>query len=154
MSQTAAELDESIEAITVDCYGDDEELGAFLQAFEDELELPMNASVVGVPVEVVAMEYGGDVRRGIVARCRREGEDYEVSLADVVLAEPASAAALHAAFRRWLGLSRPGCHRGGDERGATPERSPLAERGRAGSGARRAAREASRVAGSCRSPRR
>lgn len=57
MSQTAAELDESIEAVTVDCYGDDEELGAFLQAFEDELELPMSASVVGVPVEVVAMEY-------------------------------------------------------------------------------------------------
>lgn len=103
MSQTAAELDEIIEVITVDCYGDDEELGAFLQAFEDELELPMNASVVGVPVEVVAMEYGGDVRRGIVVDCRRKDEDYEVSLADVVLAEPASASALHAAFRRWLG---------------------------------------------------
>lgn len=92
----------STSPVTVDCYDDDEELGASLHAFEEEFELPMDASVVGVPIEFVAMEYGGDVRRGVV-HCRREGEDYQVSLADVALAEPASASALHAAFRRWLG---------------------------------------------------
>jgi hypothetical protein len=85
MPPAGRDLDDVIETITIDCYGDDEEMGAFLQAFEDELELPFGAAVVGVAVEVVAVEHGGDVRRGLVARCRRDGRDYEVSLADIVL---------------------------------------------------------------------
>lgn len=36
MPQPNRDLDDLIETLTIDCYGDDEELGAFLQAFEDE----------------------------------------------------------------------------------------------------------------------
>jgi hypothetical protein len=103
MPPAAPDLGNLIQMITVDCYGDDEELGAFLQAFEDELQLPAEATVVGVAVEVVAVEQGGDVRRGLVARCRRDGQDYEVALADVVLPARSTASTLHAAYRRWLG---------------------------------------------------
>lgn len=103
MPPAGRDLDELIEAITVDCYGDDEEMGAFLQAFEEELAFPVEAAVVGVGVEVVGVEHGGDVRRGLVARCRRDGRDYEVGLADIVLPGESPSSTLHAAFRRWLG---------------------------------------------------
>ena len=43
MPQPNRDLDDLIETLTIDCYGDDEELGAFLQAFEDELDLPAEA---------------------------------------------------------------------------------------------------------------
>ena len=46
-------LDELIEEITVDAYGDDEQLWAFRQAFEDDVSLPANAFVIGEPVSVV-----------------------------------------------------------------------------------------------------
>lgn len=36
-------MDEMIEEITVDAYGDDEKLWAFRQAFEDNVELPAAA---------------------------------------------------------------------------------------------------------------
>jgi hypothetical protein len=43
-------LDELIEEITIDAYGDDEQLWAFRQAFEDEVELPAEGFVIGEPV--------------------------------------------------------------------------------------------------------
>jgi hypothetical protein len=43
-------LDELIEEITIDAYGDDEQLWAFRQAFEDEVELPAKGFVIGEPV--------------------------------------------------------------------------------------------------------
>jgi len=46
-------LDEMIERVTVDAYGD-EGSSSFLQAFADEVEWPVEARVVGVPVRVVA----------------------------------------------------------------------------------------------------
>ena len=45
-------LDEMIEEITVDAYGDDEKLWAFRQAFEDNVELPADGFVIGEPVSV------------------------------------------------------------------------------------------------------
>ncbi len=103
MPQPNRDLDDLIETLTIDCYGDDEELGAFLQAFEDELDLPAEASVVGVAVRVVAVEHGGDVRRGLVAHCRREGGDYELALANLSLPSGSPVSMLHTAYRRWLG---------------------------------------------------
>jgi len=43
-------LDEMIEEITVDAYGDDEQLWAFLQVFKDEVPLPADGFVIGEPV--------------------------------------------------------------------------------------------------------
>jgi hypothetical protein len=103
MSQPVEDLDDLIEAVTVDCYGEDEELGAFLQAFGEELTLPAEASVVGVPVELIAIEHGGHVRCGLIARCRRHGQDYDVAAADVVLPRGSKASTLLAAYHHWLG---------------------------------------------------
>ena len=50
-----AALDRLIDEITVDAYGDDEQLWAFRQAFEDDVNLPADGFVIGEPVEEWAM---------------------------------------------------------------------------------------------------
>jgi hypothetical protein len=98
-------LDELIEEITVDAYGEDEQLWAFRQAFEDGVALPADGFVIGKPVSVITVDYKGNERRGLTARCRREdGCEYEVAAADVVLPQASSGARYIAAYRRWLNL--------------------------------------------------
>ncbi len=68
--------------------------------------MPCPATVLDLPVEVLAFDVEGDERRGLVARCGRDAKRVGVvSLADVRF-EPGSVAAwLHAAHRGWLGLA-------------------------------------------------
>jgi hypothetical protein len=105
----AGDIDGSFEEILVDSFGDDEQLWALHEALSDRLELPMDVHVVGEPLSLVAMDYDGNSRRGITARCRREdGSEYRVALADVELATE-SAGYLHlAAYRKWLGVEPAG----------------------------------------------
>ena len=93
-----AALSELIESVTVDAYGTDEQLAAFLTAFSEEVPVPCPATVLDLPVEVLAFGIEGDERRGLVARCGHEGRRAGVvSLTDVRF-EPGSVAAwLHAA---------------------------------------------------------
>jgi hypothetical protein len=98
-------LDEMIEEITVDAYGDDEQLWAFRQAFEDEVSLPADGFIIGEPVSVVEIDYDGNERRGLTAKCHREdGSEHIVTAADVMFPEGTSAARHVAAYRKWLGL--------------------------------------------------
>lgn len=48
-----AGLDAVIEEITVDAYGDAEQLWAFRQAFEDNIALPSQGFAMGAPVSVL-----------------------------------------------------------------------------------------------------
>ncbi len=98
-------LDKMIEEITVDAYGDYEMLCAFRQVFEDNVELPADGFVIGEPVSVIAVDYNGNERRGLTARCRREdGSVHVVAVSEVVFPQ-ASAGAWHiAAYRKWLDL--------------------------------------------------
>lgn len=50
-------LDDLIEEITVDAYGEDEQLSAFCQVIEDEAPLPADGFVIGEPVSVVEIDY-------------------------------------------------------------------------------------------------
>lgn len=98
-------LNELIEEITVDAYGDDEQLWAFRQVIEDEAGLPAQGFVIGEPVLVVAVEYDGNERRGLTARCRREdGAEYEVALSEVVFPQDSAGGIYVAAYRKWLNL--------------------------------------------------
>jgi hypothetical protein len=100
-----ADLDELIEKITVDAYGDDEELWAFRQAFEDDVTLPSDGFVIGEPVSVTEIDYDGNERRGLTARCRREnGSEHVVAASDVVFPRGSSGARHVAAYRKCLGL--------------------------------------------------
>ena len=98
-------LDELIEEITVDAYGDDEKLWAFRQAFEDNVTLPAEGFVLGEPVSVVEIDYDGNERRGLTAKCRREdGSEHVVSASDVVFPKGSNGSLFLASYRRWLGL--------------------------------------------------
>lgn len=98
-------LDKMIEEITVDAYGDDEQLWAFRQAFEDEVELPADGFVIGVPVSVIAVDYDGNAQRGLTAKCRREdGSVHVVAVSEVVLPRTSEGAWRVAAYRKWLNL--------------------------------------------------
>ena len=101
----ASELDGLIDEIITDAYGDDEQLWAFRQAFEDHVEMPAEAFVVGEPVTVMRIDYDGNERRGLTARCRREGGSEQVIAAcDLIFAEGSVAARYMAAYCRWLGM--------------------------------------------------
>jgi tetratricopeptide (TPR) repeat protein len=100
-----SDVDRLIADITVDAHGDDKQLRAFHHAVCDGFDLPCDAFVIGEPVAVVALDYDGNPRRGLIARCRRDdGSDHLVSAAEVVLAPHARGGKLLAAYRKWLGL--------------------------------------------------
>ena len=108
-----------LEEILVDAYGEDEQLWAFRQVIEDEVPLPVDAFVLGEPVSIVEIAYDGNERRGLTARCRRDGgHEHVVSLADVRVAGQAKAARYVAVYRKWLGLEPvPAEERGSSSRG-------------------------------------
>ena len=55
---------ELIEQITVDAHGEDEQLWAFRQAFEDGVTVPSDAFVIGEAVSVLKFDYDGNDRFG------------------------------------------------------------------------------------------
>jgi tetratricopeptide (TPR) repeat protein len=98
-------LDELIEEITVDAYGDDEQLWAFRQAFEDDVSLPADGFVIGEPVSLLQIDYDGNERRGLTAKCRRaDGSEHMVAASDVFFPKGSIGARYAAAYRKWLGL--------------------------------------------------
>ncbi len=99
------ELDRLIDEIIVDAYGDNEQLWAFRQAFEDNVAMPAEAFVVGEPVTVMTIDYDGNERRGLTARCRREeGSEQVIAACDLIFPEGSAAARYMAAYRKWLGM--------------------------------------------------
>jgi len=54
--------DELLDGILTDAFGDDEQLWAIHQAFEDHVPMPADAVVVGEPVEVLETDYDGNGR--------------------------------------------------------------------------------------------
>ena len=101
-----ADLDRLIEEITVDAYGDDEQLWAFRQVIEDEVDFPADAFIIEEPVKVIKIDYDGNQRRGLTATFRgKNGSRHVVSAADVVFAPTSVAGRYLAAYRKWLGIA-------------------------------------------------
>lgn len=100
-------IDELIEEIIVDAYGDYEQLSSFCQVFEDDARFPFRGRVVGVDVDVTAVAFDGDERLGLLAECHRAGERHTVSLLDVtpVGPLPLETRRLIEAYRRWSGAA-------------------------------------------------
>lgn len=96
--------DELLEEILTDAYGEDEQLWALRQAFEDDVSLPADAFVVGEPVSVIEIDYDGNTRRGLIARCRRgDGTEHEVSAAELAFPDGSPFRRHVAAYRMWVG---------------------------------------------------
>jgi hypothetical protein len=100
---TVAELDALIDELTVDAYGDEEQLSGFHVGAEDALSRGERAMIVGVDVEVEAIDCGPDARTGLLARVRRDGAVYEVALADLTFDSDSELGLVVAGYRRWQG---------------------------------------------------
>ena len=97
---TDDELDALIEQATVDAYGDDEQRSGFLVMIEEELALPFETTVLGVPVKVTGIEQADD--GSIVAVCRRGTVTQRIGVLDLPLPEPLPEGAQWIeAYRRW-----------------------------------------------------
>jgi len=94
-----------LEAMLVDAHGDDEQLSALREGIEEGLVLPMDVHVVGEPFSLMAVDYDGNPRRGLTARCLCEdGAEHRVTVADIQLAPDAAGYPYLAAYCRWLGV--------------------------------------------------
>jgi hypothetical protein len=96
-------IDNLIEDILIDAEGG-EQLWAFRQALEDEC-CPREAFVIGEPVKALAIDYDGNERRGLTARCqRKDGSKHVIAACDLLFPRGTTAALHIAAYRRWLGI--------------------------------------------------
>ena len=94
-----------LEKMIIAAHGDDEQLWALREGIEKGLDLPMDVHVVGEPLSLIAVDYDGNPRRGLTARCLREdGTEHQVTLADIQLAPDAAGYPYLAAYCGWLGV--------------------------------------------------
>ncbi len=104
MSWSDAELDERVEEIIVDAYGDAEQLSSFACVLDELLDVPAGATAMGQAVELTAVEDGG-TRLGLRATVKSPTGGWTVALVDITV-DPVSrpeVAMTVAAYRRWLG---------------------------------------------------
>ena len=96
-------LQELLDQATVDCYDEEEEFGGVLCTLEDNLIFPLQAEAMGEPVEVLSLDNRrSSLRRGIVARVRRDDKEYLVGLSELVFVDPdASSAEWLEMYRYW-----------------------------------------------------
>jgi hypothetical protein len=100
-----AYLDKLIDEITTDANGEDEQLWAFRQAFENDVAVPCDANVIGELVRVLKFDYDGNERRGLTAACRRaDGTKHVVAASEVVIPLSTQGGRHVAAYRKWMGI--------------------------------------------------
>lgn len=98
----AARLRELIDEATVDAYDEDEQRMGFYTMLEDELSVPFETEVLGVPVRVTGVELND--AQEIVAVCTRGRHTQRIAVVDVPLPKPPpEGAEWIAAYRKWRG---------------------------------------------------
>jgi hypothetical protein len=98
------DLQRLVDEVTREAQDEPGRFRSFLAALQAVLRLPADAHVIGEPVELLGLDYSGHSRQGLMARCRREGREYVVSVADITLPSASPAARLLAAYHLWCGL--------------------------------------------------
>jgi hypothetical protein len=95
-------LDDMIEAATVDCYNESEQLMGWLTMIVDNLAVPFDTTVLGVAVVVERIDLSRSDQ--IIAVCRRGRDRQSIPILDVPLPKPLpDGADWIEAYRRWLG---------------------------------------------------
>lgn len=97
-----AQLDDLIASTTLGATDDAAALAAFARAIGDSLKLPIFGLVLGERVQLDGVELAR-IRRGIVAKLRKGGRSWRVSLLDVVLPGRSRGVLLVRAYQRWAG---------------------------------------------------
>ncbi|MPY98205.1 MAG: plasmid pRiA4b ORF-3 family protein [Actinophytocola sp.] len=95
-------LDDDVQTILTDAYGEAEELTAFLTVLEDEIAFPVTATLLGSHVVVTGLTANDDT---LELRARSKGQDGRGTVAFTDLEFPAGTveAWLHAAYLAYLG---------------------------------------------------
>lgn len=95
-------LEEMIEEATVDCDNDSERLMGWFTMIDENLTLPLETTVLAVPVSVERVDL--DRSGQIVAICRRGRDRQSLPILDLPLpTPPPDGAEWIEAYRRWLG---------------------------------------------------
>ncbi|MEO8183588.1 MAG: cytoplasmic protein [Deltaproteobacteria bacterium] len=103
-----------LEQSVVDASSENEQLWALHEGILHALAPPLDVHVVGEPMSLIAVDYAGNSRRGLVARCRREdGSEHGICLADVQVAPDSAAYSCLAGYYTWLGVDAGGSQRSG-----------------------------------------
>lgn len=99
-------LQQLLEEATVDCYDEYEEFIGVLYTLDERLDFPLRAQVLGETVEVLGLDdQRSSLRCGIIARVRKEGEEYQVGLSELSFLDPdPTSAQWLAMYYYWLDL--------------------------------------------------
>jgi calcium binding protein len=91
-----------IEEATVDCYNESEQITGWFTMIEDNLAVPFETMVLGVPVTVERIELNRSEQ--IVAVCRRGRAQQSLPILDLLLPTlPPGGADWIEAYRQWCG---------------------------------------------------
>jgi len=97
-----ARLDKLVAEAVVDCYNDSEQVTGLYTMIDNNLAMPFETTVLGVPVTVQRVDL--NQREEIVAVCRRGRIRQTVPILDLPLPSPPPAGAEWIdAYRHWLG---------------------------------------------------
>ena len=100
--RSKARLDMLVAEAIVDCYNESEQVTGLYTMIEENLELPFETTVLGVPVTVRRVDL--TQREEIVAVCHRAGVRQTVPILDLPLPSPRPGGADWIdAYRHWLG---------------------------------------------------
>lgn len=100
-----ARLEALIEEAIVDAYDEDEQRMGFFTMLEENLEVPFTTEILGIPVEVTAIEINAS--NAIVAVCEKGRHVQRISLTDLPLPKPPPTGA------EWIAAYRLFATRGG-----------------------------------------
>jgi hypothetical protein len=81
-----ARIKQMVEEAIVDAHDEDEQMMGFFTMIQDNLELPFETTVLGVPVRVEEIDLKGDTE--IVAVCRRGRDRQCIRIQDLPLPKP------------------------------------------------------------------
>ncbi len=95
-------IENIIERVTVDAYGDEGNV-SFLCAFEDEVDYPIAATLVGADVTLHDVDFDGNPARGLLGIITNDAGQHQVPLTELDI-EPGHPQLLLAAYRRSLSV--------------------------------------------------
>ncbi len=98
-------LEELLEEAIVDCYDEEEKFSGVLCTLQDNLNFPLQATTLGETVQVISLdESRSGLRQGIIAKVRKDEQEYRVALSELeFLAPDPDSAEWLAMYRYWIG---------------------------------------------------
>ena len=104
---TRAQVDAFLDDLLVDADNEEMQLTAIEQEMSDAVQsvAEVEVYVLGELMSLVGVNFDGNVRRGLTARCRRDdGREYRISLLDVAIPPQSEIYRYLAAYCRWCGV--------------------------------------------------